>query len=67
KSGILSISNKIMVEIRGSELIEMPMYREGRLLYQKELSWLVTMINQRLQQMALGREKLVKVLERGGN
>ena len=67
KSCILTISNKIMVEIRGSELIEMPLYRQGRLLYQGELSWLVTMINHRLEQMALGREKLVKVLERGGN
>ncbi len=64
KSCILTLSNKIIVEIRGSEIIEMPLYRDGKLLYHGELFWLTTVINQKLQQISMGREKLLKLLER---
>ena len=40
KSGILSASNKIIVEVRGSEFIEMPLYKEGQLLFSGDLKWL---------------------------
>ena len=57
KSCILSASNKISVEIRGSELVEMPLYREGKLLYAGELLWLVQLVNERSQRIWEGMER----------
>lgn len=48
KSCILSFSNKLVVEIRGSEFIEMPLYLDGKLLFDGELNWLADLINNRL-------------------
>lgn len=51
KSCILSASNKIMVEIRGSELMEMPLYNEGKSLYAGELEWLVQLVNKKMEKV----------------
>ncbi len=50
KSGLLSASNKIIVEIRSSEFVEMPLYLDGKLLFSGELSWLMDLLNQKLKQ-----------------
>ncbi len=63
KSCLLSASNKILVEIKGSELVEMPLYLDGKLLYQGELKWLVQLVNEKLRRMGEGREKLKKVVQ----
>ena len=49
KSCILSASNKIIVEIRGSEFIEMPFMKEGQKLFDGEASFLTQLVNQKLQ------------------
>lgn len=61
KSCILSASNKIIVEIRGSEMIEMPLYKEGVLLYQKEFLWLRDFINSKLRQIWNNTEKFKRL------
>ncbi|MBI4152184.1 hypothetical protein HY495_00605 [Candidatus Woesearchaeota archaeon] len=58
KSCLLSASNKIIVEIRGSELIEMPLYNGEELLFSGDKDWLVGLINQKLEKMWNGIEKL---------
>ena len=58
KSSLLSINHKIMVEIRGSEFLEMPFSREGKLLFQGEMGWLVMLINQKMKRMSEGIAKL---------
>lgn len=63
KSCLLSASNKILVEIRGSELVEMPLYLDGKLLYWGDLSWLVQLVNEKLRKMGEGRERLGKVVQ----
>ena len=57
KSCILSASNKIIIEIRGSELVEMPLYRDGKLLYQGELGWLVQLVNEKIEKIWEGMER----------
>lgn len=51
KSCILSISNKIIVEVRGSEVVEMPLYRDGKLLFSNDLQELVLLINTKLERI----------------
>ncbi len=58
KSSILSASNKIIVEIRGSEFIEMPLYQEGKLLFSGDVNWLVELINKKMERMWEGMEKI---------
>jgi tRNA wybutosine-synthesizing protein 3 len=48
KSSILSISNKIIVEVKSSEIIEMPFYCNGP-LYSGDYTWLVEHINHRFE------------------
>ncbi|MBI4147041.1 hypothetical protein HY494_00120, partial [Candidatus Woesearchaeota archaeon] len=62
KSCILSASAKIIVEIRGSEFMEMPLYKEGKLLFSGDLKWLKEIINQKLEKMWVGMEKFRKIL-----
>lgn len=62
KSCLLSASNKILVEIRGSEMIDMPLYQDGKILYSGELSWLVQLVNDKLRHMWDGMEKFSKKL-----
>ena len=57
KSCILSASSKIIVEIRGSEFLEMPFYTEGERLFSGDLNWLRDLLNSKL-------EKIWKDLER---
>lgn len=49
KSGILSIANKIIVEIRSGEILEMPFYENEKLLYSGDLVWLRKHINSKLK------------------
>ncbi len=60
KSCILSTSSKIIVEVRGSEFIEMPLYREGKLLFSGDLEWLKNLINSKLEKMRKDMEKFRK-------
>lgn len=63
KSCFLSIKNKIIVEIRGSEFIEMPLYHEGKLLFfEEEFLWLTEMLNEKLQRVWEKTERLRKKL-----
>ncbi len=62
KSCILSASNKIIIEIRGSELVEMPLYKDGELLYQGELDWLVQLVNEKLWKMWEGMARFRKLV-----
>ncbi len=62
KSCILSASNKLIVEIRGNEFIEMPLYRDGQLLFSGEMEWLGSLINSRMKKVWEKLEKLVKVV-----
>lgn len=49
KSCILSASNKIIVEIRGSESIGMPLYQDKILLFNQSFSWLKKEVNSRFK------------------
>ncbi len=60
KSCILSASNKIIVEIRGSEFVEMPLFRDGQLLFSGEIEWLVGLVNYRLKRVWEKMGKLEK-------
>lgn len=51
KSCLLSVSSKIIVEVRGSEFIEMPLYLDDRLLYSGDLKWLASLINTKLKKI----------------
>ncbi len=57
KSGILSASNKIIVEVRGSEFIEMPLYKEGQLLFSGDLKWLQDLVNTKLKKIGSTADK----------
>ena len=63
KSCILSASSKIIVEIRGSELIEMPLYKEGKLLFSGDAEWLKNLINSKLDKMWKDMEKFRRALD----
>ena len=60
KSCILSASSKIIVEVRGSEFIEMPLYKDGALLFSGEFSWLQDLLNSKLEKMWNDTEKFRK-------
>lgn len=62
KSCILSASNKIMVEIRGSEFMEMPLYKEEKLLFCGDFAWLRNLINSKLEKMWKNVEEFRKSL-----
>ena len=49
KSSILSLSKKIIVEIRGSEFIEMPLYDDKRLLFSGDSELLKDLVNDKLE------------------
>ncbi|MFH1682765.1 MAG: tRNA wybutosine-synthesizing 3 family protein [Candidatus Woesearchaeota archaeon] len=52
KSSLLSISNKIIVEIKGSELLEIPLLKEGEYLIKEEkLEVLISLVNERLEKI----------------
>ena len=60
KSCILSLSNKVIIEVRGSELIEMPLFLNGKILFQEELSWLVGLVKEKLERMWKGMDLFKK-------
>ncbi len=62
KSCILSAKNKIMVEIRGSEWMEMPLYKDGEILFSGDLNWLKETINVKLEKMWKDMERFRKSL-----
>jgi len=63
KSCILSASNKILVEIRGSEFVEMPLYEDGKLLFNGSFSWLKKEINSRLKSIWKKEKELGKIIK----
>ena len=64
KSNILSIGHKIIVEIRGSEMMEMPLYLNEKLLFNGELSYLKELVNHKLNKIFLGIDKFNKELSK---
>lgn len=62
KSCLLSISNKIIVEIRGSEFIEMPLYENSTLLLNKDLSWLQQLLNEKMHKMWQTTDKFEELI-----
>ena len=62
KSCLLSIQNKIIVEVRGSEFMEMPLYQDGKKLFAGDREWLVELINEKLEKMWEGREKAERIV-----
>lgn len=63
KSCLLSISNKIIVEIRGSELLEMPLYESGKLLFSGDMQWLVNLTNEKMEHIWRGINKFQSVIK----
>jgi len=50
KSSILSLSNKIIIEIKGSEFLEIPLTKNNEFIIKKEnLDFLTNLINQKLK------------------
>lgn len=65
KSSILSISNKIILEIRSSESIEMPLYDNNQLLFpQTHHSFLINLINQKMNDMWDKMEQLKMMIKK---
>ena len=62
KSCLLSIQNKFIVEIRGSEFVEMPLYQDGKLVYSGDLNWLVEYLNSHLKKSWQRMSKLKEVI-----
>lgn len=58
KSCLLTVRNKIIVEIRGSEFLEMPLYRDGELLWNIPLSELSTIVNQKMEKIIASHQRL---------
>ncbi|MFH1275854.1 MAG: tRNA wybutosine-synthesizing 3 family protein [Candidatus Woesearchaeota archaeon] len=56
KSCLLSISNKIIVEIRGSETMEVPLYHNKELRY-LDLFLLTSLVNEKLEKIFLKIKK----------
>lgn len=69
KSSILTVSNKIVVEIKGSELLEMPFFgcegeRGKKPLFSGNIGWLVGYINGRFKDIWEGITKFERELEK---
>ncbi|MBI2145894.1 hypothetical protein HYU22_00965 [Candidatus Woesearchaeota archaeon] len=63
KSCLLSASNKILVEIRGSEFLEMPLYNNSQFLFAGSKEFLVSLINQKMKRMEEGRQRFQTLLK----
>lgn len=57
KSCLLSASNKLVIEVRGSEFLELPLYQDGELLF-KDLDLLTKLVNEKLERIFKGIKKL---------
>jgi len=64
KSCFLSVSSKIVVEIKGSEFMDMPFYSNGKPLYAGDLPFLMDMIQQKLRKIWERREKLEEKIKK---
>ncbi len=62
KSCLLSVSSKIIVEIRGSEFLEMPLYQDGELLFNNKID-LSQLVNHKLAIIFKSLEKLSLLLK----
>lgn len=60
KSCLLSTTNKIIVEVRGSEFLEMPLYNHGQKLFSGDWIWLRDIINQKMKRIEVGRKRFIK-------
>ncbi|MDP3640520.1 MAG: tRNA wybutosine-synthesizing 3 family protein [Nanoarchaeota archaeon] len=63
KSCLLSLGKKLIVEVRGSEFIEMPLYNKGRFLFAGEISFLTALVNAKLTAVFLGLERFGRLIE----
>ncbi|MEW5896650.1 MAG: tRNA wybutosine-synthesizing 3 family protein [Nanoarchaeota archaeon] len=63
KSSLLSVSNKIVVEIRGSEFMEMPLYENRKLLFSGDMQWLAGLLNKKMKQIWKGTSKFQRIIE----
>ncbi|HIG93376.1 TPA: hypothetical protein HA242_01305 [Candidatus Woesearchaeota archaeon] len=63
KSGFLGVSNKIILEIRGSEFMEMPWLLDGGKLFSGEVQWLVGLLNSKLKKVWGDMKQLEKVIQ----
>jgi len=62
KSSLLSFNKKIILEVRDSGSVEMPLYKKGELIFSGELSWLVELMNEKLEKNWKKMNKLKKNL-----
>lgn len=63
KSSLPSVSNKIIVEIRGSEFLELPLYKDGELLF-NDLDLLTILVNQKLEHIFSTLDKLTESIKK---
>lgn len=63
KSCLLTISNKIIVEIRGSELVGMPLYQDGKELFSGEKGWLAGLLNEKMRSIEKGRARFLGLIK----
>ncbi len=62
KSCLLSASSKFIVEVRGSEFIEMPLYHDGKILFSGEVKWLQGIVNEKFRKIFAGIESFTQML-----
>jgi len=63
KSSILTVSKKIIVEVSGSDKIEMPYYLDGNKLFSGDENWLKNLINKKMSNNWQKIEKLIKKIK----
>jgi len=64
KSALVAMGKKYLVEVRGSEFLEMPFLQEGKLVFSGDLSWLKNWINSQLEQNWEKMKKFEKEIEK---
>ncbi len=64
KSCLLSIRNKIIVEMRGSEVVEMPYSLNGVLLFSGSREWLVNILNGKMAHNVVQMNKVLKIIKK---
>lgn len=63
KSSLLSAANKIIVELKGSEFLELPLAKDQQfLIKEKYLELLIRIINRKLKRIWQNTEKLEKII-----
>ncbi len=62
KSCLLTVRNKIIVEIRGSEFLEMPLFHQGTILWNGSLPLLQDIINTKMKKIFSSVVKLEKAI-----